>query len=75
MSAVVIPKDRLDPSTLRRLIEEYVSREGTDYGDQVYSLEQKVAHVMQQLARGTALIVFDTENESCNIVQKEQMGR
>ena len=73
MSCVEIPKERLEPETLRRLIEEYVSREGTDYGGHVYSLDQKIAHVMQQLERGAAVIVFDTELESCNIITKEQL--
>lgn len=72
MSAVEIPKDRLEPETLRRIIEEYVSREGTDYGEHEYSLDQKIAHVMKQLDRGAVLIVFDSETESCNIITKEQ---
>ena len=73
MSAVEIPRDRLEPATLRRLIEEYVSREGTDYGEHVYDLDQKIAHVMKQLESGGAVIVFDSETESCNIITKEQM--
>ncbi len=74
MSAVEIPKDRLEPETLRRLIEEYVSREGTDYGEREYSFDQKIAHVEEQLDRGVAIIVFDPELESCNIITKEQRG-
>ena len=38
-----IPVGRLDGETLRRLIEEFVTREGTDYGTREKSLDQKVA--------------------------------
>ena len=69
--AVEIQKDQLLPETLRSLVEEYVSREGTDYGERAFSLEEKVAHVMRQIDRGDALIVFDPESESCNIITKE----
>ncbi len=69
---VVVPKERLPAETLRRLIEEFVSREGTDYGAE-YSLDQKISHVQKQLDSGAALIVFDPESESVNIVTKERL--
>ncbi len=71
-SFIEVPKERLDPATLRRLIEEYVSREGTDYGAE-YSMDQKISHVMQQLDTGRAVIVFDPESESVNIITKDQL--
>ena len=43
-------------------------REGTDYGAREYSLEEKVAHVMRQLRRGEARIVFQPETETVTIV-------
>ena len=64
-----IPHQKLSPEVLNAIIEEYVTREGTDYGRE-YSLEQKVAHVRAQLDRGIATIVFDPEDESCSIVSK-----
>ncbi len=68
-----IPKDQLDPETLRRLVEEYVSREGTDYGEREYTLEEKIAAVMHELDRREAVIVFDPETETCNIIRAEQL--
>ena len=50
------------------MIEEFVLREGTDYGHADISLEQKVSAVMKQIERGTAQIVFNAEDESCTIV-------
>ncbi len=65
---VVLDPDQLSPSALRGLVEEFVSREGTDYGHADWSLEEKVDQVFQQLDRGEARIVFDVELESVSIV-------
>ena len=63
-----IPYQKLAPETLRGVIAEYVTREGTDYGDQVYSLDEKIAAVQLQLESGSAKIIFDPESETCNVV-------
>lgn len=67
---VEIPFDALSESALRGLIEEFVSRDGTDYGVHERSLEDKVRDVMRQLQRGEAVIVFDPETRSANVVVK-----
>jgi uncharacterized protein YheU (UPF0270 family) len=65
-----VPLDpaQLSPGALRGLVEEYVTREGTDYGQGEWSLEEKVAQVFRQLEAGEAQIVFDLELESASIV-------
>ncbi|HSJ96331.1 MAG TPA: YheU family protein [Myxococcota bacterium] len=63
-----IPVEALSAEALRGLIESFVGREGTDYGERERSLEEKVADVRRQLERGEARIVFDPETESVNIV-------
>jgi uncharacterized protein YheU (UPF0270 family) len=68
---VPIPFRELSPDALRGVVEAFVLREGTDYGTYEYSLEQKVAHVMRQLEKGEALIMFDPNTESVQIVVKE----
>jgi uncharacterized protein YheU (UPF0270 family) len=65
---VVVPWQQLAPETLRRLIEEYVTREGTEYGEAAVSLEEKCSDVMRQLRRGEALVTFDPVTESVDIV-------
>lgn len=62
-----IPYTQLDPATLENVIEEFVSREGTDYGHQEYSLQQKVEAVKVQLRRGKVKIVYDETSQSCHI--------
>jgi uncharacterized protein YheU (UPF0270 family) len=65
---VDVPYTELSPDTLRSVVESFVLREGTDYGEREYSLPQKVDHVMRQLERGEAHIVFDPATESVQIV-------
>ena len=43
-------------------------REGTEYGEKDFSLDQKLAHVIRQLERGEAQIVFDPQSETIDIV-------
>lgn len=65
---VVIPHTELSADILKSVIEAFVLREGTDYGATEYSLEQKVAHVLRQLERREAQIVFDPDTESVHII-------
>ncbi len=58
----------LSPEALRAVIESFVLREGTDYGQREFSLEEKVAQVRRQLERGEARIVFEPQTRSVNIV-------
>ena len=53
---------------LHAVIESFVLREGTDYGEKEFSLADKVARVHSQLRSGEAKIVFDPESESVTIV-------
>lgn len=62
-----IPYTELDADTLTAIIEEFISREGTDYGTQEYSLEQKVEQVMKQLERGDVVLNYDPESQSCDL--------
>lgn len=65
---VEIDADELSPDALRGLIEEFVSREGTDYGRVERSFEEKCEDVARQLRTGDACIVFDTKLERVNLV-------
>tara|TARA_R110002110_G_scaffold2830_1_gene14180 strand:+ start:117263 stop:117469 length:207 start_codon:yes stop_codon:yes gene_type:complete len=66
-----IPYTELSSDTLRSLIEEFVSREGTDYGQSAYTIDDKVRHVMRQLENKQAYINYDADSTSCNIVLKQ----
>ncbi len=68
-----IPHEALAEETLRNLLEEFVTREGTDYGSFQYSLADKVAKVMQQLTDGRAVILYDPEHMTCHIEMKDRL--
>jgi uncharacterized protein YheU (UPF0270 family) len=65
---IIVPYRELSASALQGVIESFVLREGTEYGATDFSLDQKVAHVMRQLERKEAHVVFDPDSESVNIV-------
>jgi len=54
------------------LVQEYVSRDGTDYGEHEVSLEDKTDQVRHLLQQGQVVILFDPMSESCHIVDKAQ---
>ena len=65
---MIIPHEKLSPEALQGLIEEVVTRNGTDNGYTQATLEQNVAMVMGQLRRKEAVVVFDEESQTANIV-------
>lgn len=68
---VEVPSSSLSPEALNGVVEEFVTREGTDYGHGDHSLAQKMQSVFRQLERGEVAIVFDPESQSCNILTRE----
>jgi len=60
---VRVPHRQLDPAALRGLIEEFVTRDGTELSD----VEPKRVAVMRLLERGEVAIFFDPETSSCTI--------
>nr|WP_320190744.1 YheU family protein [uncultured Desulfobacter sp.] len=71
MKAVKIPYDQLSPEALQSVVEEFVTRDGTDYGEIEVPLETKIAQVMAQLKSGKAVIVFDQKTESCTVLRSD----
>ncbi|MET0279986.1 MAG: YheU family protein [Steroidobacteraceae bacterium] len=61
---VEVPHNLLSGETLRSVAESFVLREGTDYGAQEYTHEEKVAQVLAALERGEARLLFDPVTES-----------
>ena len=70
---MIIPYEKLSTEALGRLIEEFVTRDGTDTGYEKKSLENDVAMVKRQLKRGDAVIVYDQSTKTSNIVPKDDL--
>jgi uncharacterized protein YheU (UPF0270 family) len=67
---VDVPFTALSQEALLGVVDDYVLREGTEYGSADVSLERKREQVMKQLRSGEALIVFDEATETCTIIAR-----
>lgn len=65
---MLIPYQDINPNTLISLIEEFIDREGTDYGELVASRSTMVEQIQQQLINGKIVICYDDESETCNLI-------
>jgi uncharacterized protein YheU (UPF0270 family) len=72
---VEVPHTELPPVTLQAVIESFVLREGTDYGERDAPFERKVADVRRQLERGEAVILYDPGTDSVDIVTRRSLPR
>jgi uncharacterized protein YheU (UPF0270 family) len=72
---IEIPFKRLDSDVLTAIIEEFVLREGTDYGVQEADFATKVSQVRNQLEAGDVLITFDAKTENCTLLTRDQFRR
>ena len=75
ISIVEIPPEHLNPDVLQAVLEEFINREGTDYGFEERSLESKVAQLRAQLARGEVVICFDGETQSCSLLTRREFAK
>lgn len=71
MNAVKIPYDQLSNEALQGVIEEFVTRDGTDYGEVQIPFGTKITQVLNQLKSKDAFIVFDQHSETCTILLKD----
>ena len=67
-ASIEIPFERINSDTLRSLIEEFVSRDGVDWGDAGGTLEDKIEQVLRQLRGRQAKVVFDQKSQTANII-------
>ena len=72
---MIIPHQQLDPETLQNLLEEYATRDGTDYGEREVSLLDKVANLRRQLENKTVVIWFEPGEESVNLILAEDIPK
>jgi uncharacterized protein YheU (UPF0270 family) len=72
---VAIPPARLQAQTLQALLEEFASRDGTDYGWREQSLDEKVAQLRRGLEGGALTLLYDSESEHWDLLEHEQAAR
>jgi uncharacterized protein len=67
---MIIPYEQLSDDALQGLIEEFITREGTDYGFEELSLSSKTEQIKNQLKRRDVVVVFDVASESVSILSR-----
>ncbi len=71
---VRIPLDRVEAALLASMLEEYASRDGTDYGVRELSLEEKVDRLRAQLCSGKLALVYDLDGDHWDLLNDEQLA-
>ena len=60
-----IPHSKLSLVALKEVVEEFVTRDGTDHS----RVKQRVIDVLEQLEKGCVELRFDDDTSTCNIVR------
>lgn len=70
---MIIPPHDISPEALQGILEEFIGREGTDYGEQELTLEEKVARLRPQVMCGEVVIVYDEFFETLTLMRREDV--
>jgi uncharacterized protein YheU (UPF0270 family) len=74
-AGIVVPWEKLSADALRGVLEEFITREGTEYGADDVGLERKLAQVQRQLERGEVVVLFDGDAETVNLVRAAELPK
>ena len=69
---MLIPHTLLDPETFQHMLEDFVTRDGTDNGYDA-SLEQRVERLRRLIERGEVLIVFHPESGDTSLAHRRDV--
>jgi len=69
---VEVPVERLQADVLQALLEDYATRDGTDYGERELALDEKVQRLRGQLRSGDLQLLYDVGSESWDLVPRAQ---
>ena len=71
-SFVHIPPHTLECETLNALLEEYATRDGTDYGIRETDLATRCQQLNSQLQDGRLMLLFDLDSETWDLLDAER---
>lgn len=72
---MIIPYHELSEEALQALVEDFVTRDGTDYGEVEMSMQEKSEYLLALLKKGDLLITYNEDMQSCGLVTKEEATR
>jgi uncharacterized protein YheU (UPF0270 family) len=68
---IEVPTSALAEPTLLALLEEFASRDGTDYGLNELSLDEKVGRLREQLNASRIILMYDSDSEQWDLVERD----
>lgn len=71
---VQVPVARLDTQVLQALLEDFASRDGTDYGERELTLAEKAGNLRRQLDEGALCLLFHGPSEQWDLVHCDRVG-
>lgn len=72
---VSVPPSRVSKEGLQALLEEFASRDGTDYGVQETPLEERVRELRARLDAGEVELLFDLDSETWDLLSRDDAQR
>lgn len=68
---IEVPMSALAEHTLVALLEEFASRDGTDYGAKELTLDEKVGSLRGQLDASSIVLLYDSDSEEWDLVESD----
>jgi len=70
---LIVPPEQLSDDALGGVLQEYISREGTDYGLREVTFEAQLEHAKRAMLDGECILIFDRQTECCQLLSKAQL--
>lgn len=68
---IEVPVSALAEQTLLALLEEFATRDGTDYGAKELTLNEKVGRLREQLEASRVMLLYDADSEHWDLVERD----
>jgi uncharacterized protein YheU (UPF0270 family) len=72
---IEISPEQISEAALAGIIENFILREGTDYGAIEVSFEKKAEQIRRQIEKGEVRIVFDQSSETVSLISDRDLKR
>ncbi len=72
---IEVPLDQLQEDVLYALIESFILREGTDYGDIEITHAKKIEQIQRQLQKKELRIIFDASTETVTFLTASEWNK
>jgi uncharacterized protein YheU (UPF0270 family) len=72
---IEVPATKLSEQALAGIIENFIVREGTDYGAVEISYEKKCEQIRRQIDRGDIKIIYDQSTDTISLITERDYKR